>query len=313
MDDNAQNDLLAARKSFGKIVRSLRTDQIDENLRGWTQAKLAQETGLSEAVVRNIEAGKKAKLPEDILLALADAFNLTSAERKQFFMAAIDVERHKVPQASSTPEETLQHLYSYIAGTRLPAYINDSYCDVIYANRIIADLLRMEELETTGSTIPAGYNMGRVVFHDQYGYRQLMGDDWDRHAVYNVRYFRERTLASRHEEYFEELLKYLIRKVLHFRAYWQGLQSGEEKYLSADYFSGHLAYDYEHPGLGRLQYMATETVTITSLGALSTVIYVPKDEHTTQEFENIAERVGTEFIELASWPDKTSLLKQLRG
>jgi|GEM_PF-5567506 len=48
------------RKRFGKVVKSLRNEQIDwETYRPWTQETLAKEANLSLDVIRKIEQGSR--------------------------------------------------------------------------------------------------------------------------------------------------------------------------------------------------------------------------------------------------------------
>lgn len=76
------------RAEFGQLVTALRREHVDEWDRQWTQAKLAQETGLPLTVMGTIERGSKTQRDEATLLQLAQALQLTSGEREAFFTAA---------------------------------------------------------------------------------------------------------------------------------------------------------------------------------------------------------------------------------
>jgi XRE family aerobic/anaerobic benzoate catabolism transcriptional regulator len=62
--------------SFGQRIRELRT------AKGWRQIDLAEEAGINENYVSDIEIGKK-EICLRTMLAVADAFDLTLAELLQ--------------------------------------------------------------------------------------------------------------------------------------------------------------------------------------------------------------------------------------
>lgn len=76
-------------KEFGQLVAALRKEQFDPVIgKAWSQKMLAQSTQLSERVIANIEQGQKINLEVEILVRLANAFRLTTLERREFFAAA---------------------------------------------------------------------------------------------------------------------------------------------------------------------------------------------------------------------------------
>ena len=62
--------------SFGQRIRELRT------AKGWRQIDLAEEAGINENYVSDIDIGKK-EICLRTMLAVADAFDLTLAELLQ--------------------------------------------------------------------------------------------------------------------------------------------------------------------------------------------------------------------------------------
>ncbi|MCB0153874.1 MAG: helix-turn-helix domain-containing protein [Anaerolineae bacterium] len=290
------------RKDFGEIVRALRKEQLDENYQPWTQAKLTKETSLSLEVIRRIERGQKKIIQEEELTLLADAFQLTSSERRQFFFASLNIAESKVPRRENDPETVLDMLRAYLSGVRQPAYVSDNYHDAVLANGSIVALLNLQTAVQTARTAPAGFNVARIGFDPDIGFLQLMGPDAERHAIYDMRYFRERTFLTRHTAYFNYVLHHL-RKFRQFDRYWREIQ-----YENGDYLSGNMTYAYEHPQFGPLHYVSVESVTLTGAGTLSTIIYVPKNENTTTVFELLARKCGTEVFRLAPWPDKDGLM-----
>ena len=58
---------------FGQRIRTLRTE------RGWRQIDLAQEAGINEKYISDLELGKK-EICLQMIKAVADAFNMSIAE-----------------------------------------------------------------------------------------------------------------------------------------------------------------------------------------------------------------------------------------
>ena len=91
------------RFEFGTLVTSLRKDL------EWTQKDLADRSAVDISIISNIERGeRKALLKDNILLKLANGFNLTSMERMEFLFAASGVtEVEKVRKDHGHPKKTI--------------------------------------------------------------------------------------------------------------------------------------------------------------------------------------------------------------
>lgn len=125
------------RVEFGQLVAALRKEHLDEDGNRWTQDKLGRETGLGEVAIGKIERGERANFDEGTLLKLADALQLTSMERKEFFLAASGIDSKHIARESAKPRATLDDLLQTMEGLQLPAFIDDSYSDVVAANSAI--------------------------------------------------------------------------------------------------------------------------------------------------------------------------------
>ena len=84
---------------FGKLIASLRKEHEGEDGAPWNQEKLSQEANLaagssifSEDIISSVERGRR-KPERQTLLALATALQLTSDERKEFFLAVLTKDR----------------------------------------------------------------------------------------------------------------------------------------------------------------------------------------------------------------------------
>lgn len=143
---------------------------------------------------------------------------------------------------------------------------------------------------------PVAYNIMRVIFARNSSYRTILGKEWTRNALHNIRFFRGITLRYRFHPYFKQTLTGLWKHPA-FRLYWERARAEDE-----DSTTDSLMYDYHHPYLGPIRYMANSSKLVTRSGTLYWAIYVPLDERTTTVFQDMVERHGTDVIQLAAWP-----------
>ena len=78
------------RRQFGELVAALRQDL------GWTQFELAEFADLDNAVISQIERGVKRHFEPNLLFQLANAFQLTTLERREFLLAASGLEQKQI-------------------------------------------------------------------------------------------------------------------------------------------------------------------------------------------------------------------------
>ncbi len=124
------------RNDFGQLVAALRQDL------GWTQFKLAEVAEIDEPVVSQIERGVKRFLPPDLLFSLANSLQLTTLERREFFLAASGLDERKIVRQAGANVKTdvfdhkkiLERMVSLTGSLRLPAFLVDVYGDVVAAN-----------------------------------------------------------------------------------------------------------------------------------------------------------------------------------
>ena len=108
-------------ETFGKIVAALRKEQINfANGYSWSQQKLADETGLTKRIVSKIERGRQARLDGEILRTLAEALELTSLERYEFFAMASEVADRDVMREDVCNEEVLSQVWTLLDALYAP-------------------------------------------------------------------------------------------------------------------------------------------------------------------------------------------------
>ena len=292
------------RKEFGQLLATLRQD-LD-----WTQFQLAEYAGVDNAVVSQIERGVKKFFEPDLLFRLANTLQLTTLERREFFLAASGLDNKSIVRQPSVGISTdtnnvrklLERLVKTTGDILLPAFLMDVYGDVVAANKIILNFFRVPPsvLEMAAS-IPGGYNTVRINFGRDLISRSNIVDHWDEYAINSMRSFRGISLRYRAKPYFKYLMKVFRNPVEYpfFDRYWKLVSSTEEdKEATVDYFS------YRHKEFGDLQYIASSTVSVTLYGELLMAYYLPCDDHTHQIFNKLKEQAGAGVTRLAPWPDK---------
>jgi transcriptional regulator with XRE-family HTH domain len=292
------------RKDFGELVAALRQDL------GWTQSLLAEYADIDDAVVSQIERGVKKHFEPHLLFQLANAFQLTTLERREFLLAASGLDQKEMvrqPSAATLTDvfsvrKTLDKMIELTGQVRLPAFLWDVYGDIIAANNIIISFFRVppEYVERAGQ-IPAGYNIARFSFGKDLVARSQVIGNWDQFALNAMRAFRENSLRYRAQPHFKYLMKIFRNQNEYpfFERYWKMVSSTEQdKEVNTDFYS------YQHSEFGEVKYMSSSIVSITSFGELLLVQYLPLDARTSQIFEQLAQQAGQGVKTFASWPEK---------
>lgn len=293
------------RKDFGQLLSTLRQD-LD-----WTQFELSEYADIEEAVVSQIERGVKKHFEPDLLFKLANALQLTTLERREFFLAASGLDQSQIVRQASAGVNTdvfnarrvLGKMTELTGLVRLPAFLADVYGDVLAANQVILAFFRVSPAYIEDSHhLPAGYNTVRFNFGKDLAARQLVVDNWDQYALNSMRAFRENSLRYRAKPYFKYLMKIFRNPIEYplFERYWKMVSSVEQdKEANADYFR------FKHAEFGEIKYTSASTVSITSFGELFLVQYLPLDARTSEVFEELAQQAGAGVLEFASWPVKS--------
>jgi transcriptional regulator with XRE-family HTH domain len=292
------------RRDFGQLLAALRQD-LD-----WTQFQLAEYAGVDEPVVSQIERGVKKFFEPELLFCLANALQLTTLERREFFLAASGLDQKQIVRQPSMAtatdvfnvRKTVDKLVELTGQIRLPAFLSDVYGDALAANRIILSFFKVPPIILeTASHIPGGYNTVRVNFGKEAVVRNRIVNNWEGYALNSMRTFREHSLRYRAQPYFKYLMSVFRNPVEYplFDRYWKMVSSTEQdKEINTDYF------DFQHDQFGPVKYTAAATVTITSYGELFLLHYLPLNERTSQVFEEIAKEVGQTAVRIAPWPLK---------
>ena len=292
------------RKEFGELIATLRQDL------GWTQFQFAEYAEVDEAVVSQIERGVKKYFEPDLLFRLANALQLTTLERREFFLAASGLDDTQLVRQLSAQTATdvfngrklLDKLVSLLGQMQFPAFLTDVYSDVIAANNSILAFFKIPAtMIENAERIPGGYNSMRIIFGRELVGRTHVADNWDHYALDTIRTFRETSLRYRAKPYFKYLMKTFRNQTEYpfFERYWRITSSTEEdKEINMD------SFHYHHNEFDNLKYISTSTISMTSFGELFLNQYLPLDAHTGQVFGQLLRETGEGAVRLAPWPVK---------
>lgn len=302
--ENHKRQIYSSRIDFGNLVQTLREEV------GSTQQQLAEDSGLPLRIVQDVEQGRRLDLYKGkVLIKLASGLQLTTLERQQFFFAASGIseqdflsENVETMRSQFNSKEMIDKLKTTICDLRVPAFVTDSFCDVLLANKLVIEFLNVpQELldEAKDESIIDGRNMMRLLFHPKSTYPSLIGKDWKQHALLNIRFFRRTSLRYRGNPYYFKL-KRALEKYKAFRTYWKSsIAEVDDEYLS------YATYNLDTVPGAPLQYFGTEVfLGITPYGELHMNLYLPLSNHTAQVFDAMYFQIGPSCEEFAAFPDR---------
>jgi transcriptional regulator with XRE-family HTH domain len=291
------------RKEFGRLVALLRADL------GWTQSQLAEYAEIETNTLSNIERGAKKYLEPAVLYRLANALQLTSLERREFFLASCGLDQKQMvrqPDAYISTEafggeKVLNDAIAVMSKMFAPAHLGDAYGDVLAVNHILLELMQISPSALQkASDSPVGINNMHMIYGMIEIY-QATGDKFNGTALSSIRAFREGSLRYRTKPRYLRLMKEFknVNKYPLFDRYWRKasvLDDDKEAMLSP--------FEIDHGLYGNLQIISSSSVFLTPYGELYLSHYFPMDRHTASAFIEIAEKVGTGVVRLMPWPKK---------
>ncbi len=294
------------RKEFGQLIASLRNDL------NWTQSLLAEYAEIDIATLSNIERGAKRHLDPEILVNLANALQLTSLERREFFLGASGVPQEKIvrqpgpntPTQVFNPELVLGNLLGVMGKIQLPLTLGDPFGETIAVNRAMLEVIQVDPASLKTLTRVTG---GFSVLHFVYGMlqgQQTFGQEFNEAAISAIRSFREGSLRYRSDPRYSELMNEFrnVQKYPLFDRYWRKAST-----LDMDKEAMRELLEFQHPFLGKLRFFLCSAVTLTPYGELYLTHYMPHDRQTNQSLIEIFDKGGSEVVQLLSWPDKKPL------
>jgi len=296
---------------FGKLVASLRKEHENADGSLWTQEKLAQEANLaagtpifSRDIICSIELGKRN--PEGrMLVPMATALELTSHERKEFFLAASGVDNSEIACQENDPRELYSQVTESIKELCVPAIVLDSYCNILAVNGILLTLIDFSQTTVIHENKYDPFrnpNLLLFIFSENGAeyLHKLMGEDFSNCAYAAINAFRAFSLAYRSTQYFQDLL-HELRKFRLFKRYWSEIYFREKTYGVKN-----INIDVNSSNMGHLSVFISFQTIFTKKGELHVFVLNPRNRDTADAFTRALEHSKT-VIHLTAWPNENSL------
>ena len=286
------------RKMFGKIVAALRKEQIDfDNGHSWSQEKLAEETRLTTRIVGKIERGSQVRLDKGTLQDLARAFRLTSLERREFFAMASEITDEAIVRADLNHQDVLAQVWATLGTLCTPAFLMDSFGDLIGANRAVLDFHKLNWSQFNAARCSAGnVNILSLLLAPDAPLRLVLGPGWHAIALANMRQWRVMTLRYRHTARFRNLFA-ALSDYPDFQMLWAASRRRDE-----DNNSRLRSHFYTHGVFGPVAYTVFTNISLSAYGDLYLAAFVPQNRDTVIVFQNFADRCHRPLA-LTPWPN----------
>jgi len=283
---------------FGQLVKSLRKATNDPSGNPWTRESLSIFIHLSINQLGRLERGDRKFIDNQTLKSLADAFNLSPIERKEFLIAAAGITEddfcyHK------TPEKQLKEMLEILTQIMVPAAILDTFQNVIAINKPYQNLFMVtKELIDYAKQTPINFNLLYVIYSSALGIRDLLGPYWREVGLIQIHQFRRSSFRYRDHDYYKFLVNLLFKEPQFDIDWYASHRAPFDKYQQ------YISYNYEHPVYGPLNYIGTVTINDTKFGELQLIIYNPVDSVTMATFSQIATSDTRQVVRMAEWPIK---------
>lgn len=285
------------RARFGKLVAALRKEQLDTNMRPWTQQMLGETTRLGSRTIAAIEQGKRDLDPEIVSL-LAKAFQLNPAERHEFFLVASGLADSAPVFDSISPQQALDEVFSAMQQSTLPTFIHDDYGDLIAANATVLNLTGLSrKVFERGDTFLAGrFSTMRAIFDPALGYEQLLGAHWSEVATQQLHFFRRISLKHRATSHLIATLDELNRQALFKKLWVHSVVARPTPDASM------IRYEHPHDSGQILRYLGMAAANRTPWGLLYLATFIPQDFCTHDLFIRLHQQDPDRAERFAEWP-----------
>jgi hypothetical protein len=303
------------RENFGKLIKALREES---RIRRPDGHKISQEELARQIISMNhdkpydynvrkmsntlarAEQGRKKYFDSTLLDSLATAFELTSRERTQFFLASTGLETDQRSNQHIPPiNSILDEIEEILAHTQAPAMVVDFHGDIVMLNHGMLELYG----QTKGSYSHMSVLNILLIFF-RLPVPNIRKSHYEQRIVQNMRFIRASSLPHRNDIYFSQLLDYAANQHSPtFSRLWQSA------YPSQDYFTNAIVHSHHHQKYGNLRYMNTVSTTITQIGNLSMLTYVSLNKETNQIFRDLVRQETVTRI--PDWPGYKKRGKEL--
>jgi len=291
------------RKKFGKLISALRKEQLDRYNVSWTRQRLADESGIDQEILANIETGRRAILYPDLLVQLADALNLTSGERREFFLAASGVDEEHIYQPLDTSKTALGDMLAVMDKLQQPAFLVDQYFDIVAVNPMVLEIynVNVNNFLDPESDPVTRFNLLRFLFASEFDEQKAMlGVFREKFTMTTLMLFRASSLRYRATEYFLRLYRHLY-EIEDLKTYIQRKPKNER------YVDNNMFINLDNPRLGEIRSISTSVTIASTAGELKLFALTPLSEETAKIFTSLAHLNNYVFQPLPDWPNKDVL------
>jgi transcriptional regulator with XRE-family HTH domain len=288
-------------KKFGKLIAVLRKEQRDEHNCPYTQSKLAQAAKATASVISNIERGDKASLEPELLLNLANAFQLSTREREEFFLAAMKISQQNAPRIDCDTEDVFKTAVGVIKNLSSPAFIVDHYDNILAVNQIALSLFSYaEKLRVLGENTFAGFNVMRFVFSKQSLFANSINRNREPYLLQSVQFFKAITLPNRANPYYQRMMEAFNTDpdMGLFRSHF-----AQSTHIREDYLFENSLASLQHPEYGELNFYSPSITPITTCyGNIYLISYLPATASTAEAFASLAKIYSGNVVLLEKFP-----------
>ncbi len=295
------------RKNFGKLIISLRLENIDLRDTPWSRQKFAKEANIYPEILSNIEIGRRTTIQPDLLISMANALKLTSAERREFFMAAADIDEELTYHKTETPKKALEDLLAMMGKLRQPALIVDPYFDIVAINQMSMDGYRINPGSFSNSAAnPAiSCNLMRFLFSSEFNAQKAaFGAHKEKLDANIVSLFRAASLRYRTTKYFENLYPQLL-ELSEFKSHIHRKRQWPEEHYTDNIF-----FYLKHPQMGEIRVASMSVSASSTAGELRLFIFTALSDESVKIFANLTKHENYIFQPLPKWPQKDELAKK---
>lgn len=226
---------------------------------GLRREEIAQLAGMSMSWYTRLEQGKDVQFSSKALARLAEALQLTAAQREYVFTLAhedtLGVEAGRAENVSSTLQDVLD------AQGDKPAYLIDARLNLLAWNQAAIDVFGISD-DLAG--LPAEErNLLWLIFADDSRYLLV---DWERHAKLLLAQFRD---ASRHlisDPWFIRFIERLKQRSPEFAEWW--FRYDVERVQATEKV-------VNHPAVGQIALKQTVLQVVDDIRGMFLILYTP--------------------------------------
>jgi hypothetical protein len=293
---------------FGQLVAILRKESRNEFDEPMTQYDLAELARMPLITLQKIEQGRQINIKPDMLQNLAGALQLNSGATQTFFLASLGIKDVQTVKQIVPPQDVLADLTQTLSQLQTPAYILDSFGDILGINPGGLFVFNLEASQLHAPHLLSQHNINRFLFSPEFeNLHTILGDVRSAAARRMVMLYKLWTMKVRHHWYFQRLLPELNRYPI-FREHWQSPPFHDD-----DIYVQYIPIALRHPGLGLLKFLACPIEAITVQGDLYLFTLQPLDAPTAEACLQLSRNLGTQPIPVASWPKPPTPTGSLRS